>query len=80
MERQDTHTQFHSFTRPFRFGAAIMADTGTTVGKIDNLDKKANSCDVKPNRPYRAIAGADDFKVCFYEGPPFKYKCKLDVS
>lgn len=59
-----------------KHGAAIIVDTGTSVGNID-LNKQANSCDVRQTRPYRAITGSDDYRVHFFEGPPFKYKCRL---
>lgn len=36
--------------------------------------KAVNSVAIKPNRPYRAVTGGEDFKVIHYEGPPFKFK------
>ena len=55
------------------FGAAFMFDSGSTVGEISGHSKTINSCDVKPNRPYRAATGGLDNLVNFFPGPPFKF-------
>lgn len=56
-----------------RFGAAFMFDSGSSVGEISGHSKCVNSCDVKPNRPYRAITAGLDNLVNFFPGPPFKF-------
>ena len=38
------------------------------------MSKAINSVDFKPTRPFRAVAASEDNSVCFFEGPPFKWK------
>ena len=40
--------------------------------------KPINSVDFKPTRPFRADVGSDDNSVCFFEGPPFKWKRTIE--
>lgn len=37
------------------------------VGEITGMTKRVNSVDFKPGRPYRIVAGSEDFTVSFYE-------------
>ncbi|XP_034023024.1 WD repeat-containing protein 1 isoform X2 [Thalassophryne amazonica] len=60
-----------------KFGAVFLADTGSSVGEINGHSKIANTVDIKQTRPYRIASGSDDRTVCFYEGPPFKFKSTL---
>ncbi|KAK3253192.1 hypothetical protein CYMTET_37542 [Cymbomonas tetramitiformis] len=53
---------------------AFMWDSGNAVGEFDGIGKRCNSCDFKPSRPFRIATASEDFKVNFYEGPPFKFK------
>ena len=48
-------------------------DTGSTVGEITGHNKAINSMDFRPERPFRVVSGGEDMKVCFHEGPPFKF-------
>lgn len=57
-----------------KFGAAIMWDTGATVGDISGHSKCINSIDFKPNRPYRVATAGEDNESAFFQGPPFKYQ------
>ena len=50
---------------------------GNTVGDLAGPTKRVNSVDFKPGRPYRVVAGSEDFSVSFFEGPPFKFKKEL---
>ncbi|KAJ1455293.1 hypothetical protein M885DRAFT_464553 [Pelagophyceae sp. CCMP2097] len=50
----------------------IVWDTGNSVGDMVGHAKRAITCAFKPNRPPRIVTGSEDFKVCFYAGPPFK--------
>ena len=55
------------------FAKAFMWDTGNAVGDISGATKRVNSVDFKPGRPYRVVAGSEDFTVSLYAGPPFKF-------
>uniref|UniRef100_UPI0037E83644 WD repeat-containing protein 1 n=1 Tax=Semicossyphus pulcher TaxID=241346 RepID=UPI0037E83644 len=57
-----------------KFGAAILWDSGSSVGDISGHSKLINSVDIKQNRPYRLVTASDDTTGSFYEGPPFKFK------
>jgi WD40 repeat protein len=56
-----------------RFGAAILWDSGASVGEITGHSKAISSCDFKPTRPFRVVTGAEDFQANWFEGPPFKF-------
>ncbi len=60
-----------------KFGHVFSADTGTSVGEIMGTSKPINSVDFKPTRPFRAVVGSEDNTVCYFEGPPFKWKKSL---
>ncbi|PIK44142.1 Actin-interacting protein 1 [Apostichopus japonicus] len=60
-----------------QFGAAIIIDTGTTVGIIGHHSSAINSADYRPCRPFRVATGGDDYMAVFHEGPPFKYNRTL---
>ncbi|XP_068598308.1 WD repeat-containing protein 1 [Brachionichthys hirsutus] len=60
-----------------KFAAAILWDTGSSVGDLLGHTKTINSVDTKPTRPYRIVTGSDDFSAKFFEGPPFKFKHSL---
>ena len=58
-------------------GSGVMAkvitwDTGNSAGEMLGHSKRILSCAFKPTRPYRIFSCAEDFKVCFFSGPPFK--------
>lgn len=60
-------------------GRAMMArvfmwDTGNSLGEIVGHQKRILSVDYKPTRPFRIMTASEDFNVCVYEGPPFKFK------
>lgn len=63
----------------FRFGHVFNADTGTSTGEIMGTSKPINSVDFKPTRPFRAVVASEDNSVCYFEGPPFKWKRSLNV-
>lgn len=56
-----------------RFGKAFGFDTGSSVGEIVGHSKVANSCDIRPNRPFRAATCSDDMTVNFYNGVPYRF-------
>lgn len=41
--------------------------------------KPINSVDFKPTRPFRAVVASEDNSICYFEGPPFKWKNTLSV-
>jgi WD40 repeat protein len=60
-----------------KFGHVFSADTGTSVGEIMGTSKPINSVDFKPTRPFRCVVASEDNSVCYFEGPPFKWKKTL---
>jgi WD40 repeat protein len=50
----------------------FMWDTGNSVGEMVGHTKRIVTCSYKPNRPYRIMTGGEDFKSCFFAGPPFR--------
>ena len=54
------------------------AETGTSTGEIMGNSKPINSVDFKPTRPFRAVVGSEDSAICYFEGPPFKWKRTLE--
>lgn len=61
-----------------KFGHVFSADTGTSTGEIMGTSKPINSVDFKPTRPYRVVVGSEDNSICFFEGPPFKWKKTIE--
>lgn len=56
-----------------RFGAAMLWDSGASVGEITGHSKPIISVDFKPTRPFRVITGSEDLQANWFEGPPFKF-------
>ncbi|KAF0700925.1 Aste57867_8573 [Aphanomyces stellatus] len=52
----------------------FMWDTGNSIGEIVGHAKRIMSVDYKPTRPFRILTCSEDFNVCAFEGPPFKFK------
>ncbi|KDO24555.1 hypothetical protein SPRG_10370 [Saprolegnia parasitica CBS 223.65] len=52
----------------------FMWDTGNSIGEIAGHQKRILSVDYKPTRPFRILTASEDFNVCAFEGPPFKFK------
>lgn len=52
----------------------FMWDTGNSLGEIVGHQKRILSVDYKPTRPFRILTASEDFNVCVFEGPPFKFK------
>ncbi|GAA6019526.1 hypothetical protein JCM11491_001325 [Sporobolomyces phaffii] len=55
------------------WAASFNLDTGSSVGEISGHSKPVNAVAVRPNRPFKAVTGSDDFSTCFLPGVPFKY-------
>ncbi|VEL32297.1 unnamed protein product, partial [Protopolystoma xenopodis] len=63
-----------------KFGTVFMWDTGSSVGEIMGMSRTINSVDLRITRPYRAVTGSEDSVVCFFAGPPFRFKLSSTVS
>lgn len=63
-----------------KFGAAILWDTGASVGEISGHSKTINSIDFKQTRPYRVATAGEDNESAFFHGPPFKYQFSNKVN
>lgn len=61
-----------------KFGHVFSADTGTSVGEIMGTSKPINSVDFKSSRPFRCVVASEDNSICYFEGPPFKWKKTLN--
>eukprot|EP01111_Echinosteliopsis_oligospora_P015948 TRINITY_DN647_c0_g1_i1.p1 TRINITY_DN647_c0_g1~~TRINITY_DN647_c0_g1_i1.p1 ORF type:complete len:595 (-),score=176.23 TRINITY_DN647_c0_g1_i1:49-1833(-) len=59
-----------------RFGAALLWDSGASVGEISGHSKPIISCDFKSSRPFRVATGSEDLQTNWFEGPPFKFNKK----
>eukprot|EP00124_Ichthyophonus_hoferi_P001892 Ihof_evm9s112 gene=Ihof_evmTU9s112 len=57
-----------------KFGAAILWDSGSSIGDISGHSKCINSIDWKQTRPYRLVTGSEDCATAFFAGPPFKFQ------
>ncbi|KAH6609698.1 tricorn protease domain 2-containing protein [Trichoderma cornu-damae] len=57
-----------------KFGKAIMADSGNSVGEIIGHTKSVNAVSITTKRPLRAVTVGDDRNVNFYHGVPFEFK------
>ena len=40
--------------------------------------KPINSVDFKSSRPFRCVVASEDNSICYFEGPPFKWKKTLN--
>jgi len=63
----------------YRFAAAFLWDSGSSVGDLSGALKSCNNIDIKQNRPYRLILASEDYQSYYYEGPPFKQKSAYSV-
>lgn len=62
-----------------RFGHVFLWDSGSSVGDISGHTKFINSIDYRPVRPFRVATAGEDNAVCWFEGPPFRYKAIFKV-
>jgi WD40 repeat protein len=54
------------------FGS-IISISGNTIGVINGHSQTIATCELRKTRPFRALTGGADTKLCFFEGPPFKF-------
>jgi WD40 repeat protein len=57
-----------------KFGAVFNMETGTSTGEIMGMSRPINALDFRNDRPFRLATASEDNAVCFFEGPPFKFK------
>lgn len=62
-----------------KYGHVFLWDSGSSVGEILGHSKPINAIDYRPTRPFRVITAGEDNHVCWFEGPPFRYKNRLSV-
>ncbi|KAJ9109115.1 hypothetical protein QFC21_000443 [Naganishia friedmannii] len=55
-----------------RFGAAFLADSGSSCGEIQGNSKVINAVSIRHQRPFRAATASDDGAIVFFHGVPFK--------
>ncbi|KDE05565.1 hypothetical protein MVLG_04060 [Microbotryum lychnidis-dioicae p1A1 Lamole] len=55
------------------WGATFSLDTGSSIGEVAGHSKVINSVAMRPQRPFRAVTGSDDFSVVLMNGVPFKF-------
>jgi len=55
-------------------GKVFPWNTNNKLGEIAGPRKDILCCAFKPSRPFRVVAGSEDFGVYFYKGPPFKFE------
>lgn len=60
-----------------RFGAAVTADSGNSVGEILGHSAVINAVAMKPQRPFRAVTVSDDSSAVFFHGAPYKFNKQL---
>lgn len=61
-----------------KFGHVFLWDSGSSVGEIMGHSKFINAIDYRPVRPFRVVTAGEDKKLCYFEGPPFRYKRAMD--
>jgi len=57
-----------------KMGECFLFDSGASVGEITGHSGPVTSIDIRQTRPYRLATGSEDFKMNWFEGPPFKFK------
>ncbi|SCV67639.1 BQ2448_5250 [Microbotryum intermedium] len=55
------------------WGATFSLDTGSSIGEVAGHSKCINGVAMRPQRPFRAVTGSDDFSVVLMNGVPFKF-------
>ncbi|GAA5904378.1 WD40 repeat domain-containing protein [Sporobolomyces salmoneus] len=56
------------------WAASFNLDTGGSIGEVSGHSKAVNAVAIRPNRPFKAATGSDDFSTAFLTGVPFKYQ------
>lgn len=62
-----------------RFSHVFTADSGNSLGDLIGHSSAVNNISFRPERPFRLVSASEDNSICFYEGPPFKFKISLKV-
>lgn len=53
--------------------ATVITVSGSSLGEITGHAQNIVTCDFRKTRPFKLFTGGADTKLCFYEGPPFKF-------
>ena len=56
-----------------KFGKVVSIDTGITSGEIGGVSKTLHSGRVRPERPFKLVAGGDSHDLKCYDGPPYAF-------
>lgn len=64
----------------FRYSHVFTADSGNSLGELIGHSADVNNISFRPERPFRLVSASEDNSLCFYEGPPFKFKVALKVK
>ncbi|XP_062572597.1 actin-interacting protein 1-like isoform X1 [Saccostrea cucullata] len=60
-----------------KFSHVFTADSGNSLGDLIGHSAAVNAISFRPERPFRLVSASEDNSLCFYEGPPFKFKISL---
>lgn len=60
--------------------ATVITVSGSNLGEITGHTQNVVTCDFRKTRPFKVFTGGADGKVCFYEGPPFKFAHSITSS
>lgn len=60
-----------------KFSHVFTADSGNSLGDLIGHSSAVNNISFRPERPFRLVSASEDNSICFYEGPPFKFKISL---
>jgi len=44
------------------------------LGEISGFSKTVSTADFRPIKPFTLALSGEEFSVCYFEGPPFKFK------
>ncbi|XP_048746306.1 actin-interacting protein 1-like [Ostrea edulis] len=60
-----------------KYSHVFTADSGNSLGELIGHSADVNNISFRPERPFRLVSASEDNSLCFYEGPPFKFKVAL---
>jgi hypothetical protein len=56
-----------------QFGKIINLEFGLPQGEIAGISRTLNTAAVRPEKPYTAVVGGEEYIVKFYNGPPYVF-------
>lgn len=63
-----------------RFGHVLTTDSGNSLADIIGITREVRSVDFRSCKPMRVVFGCDDGSVCIFNGPPFKFARRIELS